>query len=65
MFIFLFFQIDESVIYLFKFLPLNNWLPRINDFEITATWLLNFHYESIESILARTIFYRLNWNFDE
>lgn len=36
----------------------------MNDFEIAAAWLLNFGYETPESTLARTIFSRLNWNFD-
>lgn len=34
-------------------------------FEIAANWLLNFNFESRESAMARTIFSRLNWNFDK
>lgn len=50
--------------YLFKSLPLEKWQPSIEIFEIAAGWLLNFGFETAESAMARTIFSRLNWNFD-
>lgn len=50
--------------YLFKSLPLEKWKPSMEIFEIAALWLLNFGYETAESAMARTIFSRLNWNFD-
>lgn len=53
-----------SAAYLFKTLPLGRWQPNERDFEIVATWLLHSSYESAESALARTIFGRLNWQFD-
>lgn len=34
-------------------------------FEISANWLLNYGFESRENAMARTIFSRLNWNFDK
>lgn len=34
-------------------------------FEISAKWLVNFGIESRESAMARTIFSRLNWNFNK
>lgn len=50
--------------YLFKSLPLEEWRPPIEIFEIAANWLLNYDIDTGESAMARTIFSRLNWNFD-
>lgn len=58
-------SVETSGSYLFKSLPLDRWQPTIADFEIGATWLLNFSFETPESSLARLIFSRLNWNFRE
>lgn len=55
--------VDSGGVYLFKSLPLDQWHPTQVDFEISATWLLNFGFETPESSLARTMFSRLNWNF--
>lgn len=57
-------MVDIGCVYLFKSLPLNQWHPTLIDFEIAAAWLLNFGYETQESLLARAIFSRLNWDFD-
>lgn len=58
-------SVEQSGAYLFKSLPLDRWQPTLVDFEIGATWLLNFSFETAESSLARTMFSRLNWNFRE
>lgn len=50
---------------MFKSLPLDEWRPPMETFEICANWLLNCGFESRESAMARTIFSRLNWNFDK
>ena len=50
--------------YLFSSLPLEQWRPAPDVFEICTKWLLDFPIESTESALARTILSRLNWNID-
>lgn len=50
--------------YLFKALPISKWIPKTEDLEVLASWLLNFDFESIENITARVIFAYMNWNFD-
>lgn len=57
--------VDKYGTYLFKSLPLDQWHPPMDVFEIAANWLLNFGFETSESAMARTIFSRLNWNFDK
>lgn len=57
-------SVDKYATYLFKSLPLDQWHPPMDAFEIAASWLLNFGFETSESAMARTIFSRLNWNFD-
>lgn len=54
----------ENAIYLFKALPLENWKPQTETFDILSNWLLNFHYESKENMLSRIIISHLNWGFD-
>lgn len=46
-------------------MPLDEWRPPLEVFEISANWLLHYGFESRESTMARTIFSRLNWNFDK
>lgn len=58
-------QVEKLAPYLFQGLPLNQWRPPMQAFEIASAWLLNFCYESAESTLARVLFSRLNWNFDK
>lgn len=58
-------SVDKYATYLFKSLPLDQWHPPIETFEIAANWLLNFGFETSENAMARTIFSRLNWNFDK
>lgn len=58
-------SVDKYGTYLFKSLPLEVWRPSIDIFEICAKWLLQFGFETRESAMARTIFSRLNWNFDK
>lgn len=55
----------ESAIYLFKSLPLNQWKPDIQSFEILSSWLLNYSYDKNENILARIIISHLNWEFED
>ncbi|EDW83213.2 uncharacterized protein Dwil_GK22441 [Drosophila willistoni] len=55
----------EQAAYLFKALPLENWRPSMDSFEILSNWLLHFEYQSPESQLARLIIGHLNWGFDE
>jgi ectopic P granules protein 5 len=50
--------------YLFKALPISKWIPKTEDLEVLATWLLNFDFDSIENTTARVIFAYMNWNFD-
>jgi ectopic P granules protein 5 len=50
--------------YLFKALPISKWVPKEEDLEVLASWLLNFDFESIENTTARVIFAYMNWNFD-
>lgn len=59
------FQIDKYGTYLFKALPLDEWHPPLETFEISANWLLNYGIETRENAMARTIFSRLNWNFNK
>lgn len=46
-------------------MPLDEWRPPLEVFEISANWLLNYGFETRENAMARTIFSRLNWNFDK
>lgn len=57
--------VERNATYLFKTLPLDQWQPPKEAFEIAATWLLNFSIESAENGMARMIFSRLNWNFNK
>lgn len=57
--------VDKYGTYLFKSLPLDNWRPSFEIFEMAANWLINYGFETRESAMARTIFSRLNWNFDK
>lgn len=50
--------------YLFKALPIAKWVPKTEDLEVLASWLLNFDFDSIENMTARVIFAYMNWNFD-
>lgn len=50
--------------YLFKALPISKWVPKTEDLEVLASWLLNFDFDSIENTTARVIFAYMNWNFD-
>lgn len=50
--------------YLFKALPIAKWVPKTEDLEVLASWLLNFDFDSIENTTARVIFAYMNWNFD-
>lgn len=50
--------------YLFKALPISMWIPKTEDLEVLASWLLNFDFDSIENTTARVIFAYMNWNFD-
>lgn len=50
--------------YLFKALPISKWVPKTEDLEVLASWLLNFDFESIENTTSRVIFAYMNWNFD-
>ncbi|XP_037950670.1 ectopic P granules protein 5 homolog isoform X2 [Teleopsis dalmanni] len=54
----------ENAHYLFKSLPLENWKPSLDSFEILSTWLLHFNYQSKENMLSRIIISHLNWGFD-
>lgn len=58
-------SVDKYGTYLFKSLPLDQWKPSLEIFEIAAAWLSNFSFDTPESAMARTIFSRLNWNFDK
>lgn len=35
------------------------------DFEYVASFILNNNFDTSKSLLARTVFSRLNWGFDE
>lgn len=59
------FQVDKYGTYLFKSLPLDDWHPSLEIFEMTSNWLMNFGFETRENAMARTIFSRLNWNFNK
>lgn len=50
--------------YLFKALPISKWIPKTEDLEVLASWLLNFDFDSIENTTARIIFAYMNWGFD-
>ncbi|XP_067619599.1 ectopic P granules protein 5 homolog isoform X2 [Eurosta solidaginis] len=50
--------------YLIKSLPLENWKPGMDSFEILSNWLLHFDYTSQENMLARLVVSHLNWGFD-
>ncbi|XP_059219883.1 ectopic P granules protein 5 homolog isoform X1 [Stomoxys calcitrans] len=54
----------ENVVYLFKSLPLENWKPSMESFEVLSNWLLHFDFRSAENMLARIIISHLNWSFD-
>lgn len=54
----------ENAIYLIKSLPLENWKPGMDSFEILSNWLLHFDYSSQENMLARIVISHLNWGFD-
>ncbi|XP_005180740.1 ectopic P granules protein 5 homolog isoform X2 [Musca domestica] len=54
----------ENVVYLFKSLPLENWKPSMESFEILSNWLLHFDFRSPENMLARIVISHLNWSFD-
>ncbi|KAM7362755.1 ectopic P-granules autophagy protein 5 [Cochliomyia hominivorax] len=54
----------ENLKYLFKSLPLENWKPCMDSFEILSTWLLHFDFKTEENILARIVISHLNWSFD-
>ncbi|XP_011192881.2 ectopic P granules protein 5 homolog isoform X1 [Zeugodacus cucurbitae] len=54
----------ENGIYLIKSLPLENWKPGMDSFEILSNWLLHYDYTSQENMLARIVISHLNWGFD-
>ncbi|XP_004534242.1 ectopic P granules protein 5 homolog isoform X2 [Ceratitis capitata] len=54
----------ENGTYLIKSLPLENWKPGMDSFEILSNWLLHFDYSSQENMLARVVISHLNWGFD-
>ncbi|XP_073818455.1 ectopic P-granules autophagy protein 5 isoform X2 [Musca autumnalis] len=54
----------ENVVYLFKSLPLENWKPSMESFEILSNWLLHFDFRSPENMLARIVISHLNWSLD-
>ncbi|XP_053947288.1 ectopic P granules protein 5 homolog isoform X1 [Anastrepha ludens] len=54
----------ENSKYLIKSLPLENWKPGMDSFEILSNWLLHFDYTSEENMLARIVLSHLNWGFD-
>ena len=56
---------DQSALYIFKSLPLDRWHPQWADFELLATWILNYSFEAIQSSTARVILIHLNYNFDQ
>ncbi|XP_016985100.2 ectopic P granules protein 5 homolog [Drosophila rhopaloa] len=56
-------DVDQAA-YLFKALPLENWHPSMDSFEVLSNWLLHFDYQSSESHLARLIISHLNWGLD-
>ncbi|XP_052836525.1 ectopic P granules protein 5 homolog [Drosophila gunungcola] len=56
-------EVDQAA-YLFKALPLENWHPTMESFEVLSNWLLHFDYQSSESHLARLIISHLNWGLD-
>nr|NP_650752.2 ectopic P-granules autophagy protein 5, isoform C [Drosophila melanogaster]Q9VE34.2 RecName: Full=Ectopic P granules protein 5 homolog [Drosophila melanogaster]AAF55595.2 ectopic P-granules autophagy protein 5, isoform C [Drosophila melanogaster] len=56
-------EVDQAA-YLFKALPLENWHPSMDTFEVLSNWLLHFDYQSSESQLARLIISHLNWGLD-
>ncbi|XP_058811309.1 ectopic P granules protein 5 homolog [Topomyia yanbarensis] len=56
---------DQSATYIFKSLPLDRWRPQWADFELLATWILNYSFCSIQSSTARVILIHLNYNFDQ
>lgn len=51
--------------YLCKALPIAKWIPKTEELEVLATWLLNFDFDCIENVTARIIFAYMNWNFNE
>ncbi|XP_030371319.1 ectopic P granules protein 5 homolog [Scaptodrosophila lebanonensis] len=55
----------EKAPYLFRSLPLENWKPGMEDFEVLSNWLLHFSYTSPENMLARLVISHLNWGFDD
>lgn len=55
----------EQAAYLFKALPLENWRPSMESFELLSNWLLHFDYQTSENQLARLIIGHLNWSFDD
>lgn len=57
-------QVGTLSSYLFKALPISKWVPKAQDLEVLASWLLNFDFDSIENTTARVIFAYMNWNFD-
>ena len=54
----------ENVKYLFKSMPLENWKPNMESFEILSNWLLHFDFRTPQNMLARVIISHLNWSFD-
>ncbi|XP_058444577.1 ectopic P granules protein 5 homolog [Malaya genurostris] len=56
---------DSSAMYIFKSLPLDRWKPLWADFELLATWILNYSFDAIQSSTARVILIHLNYNFDQ
>ncbi|XP_017477815.1 PREDICTED: ectopic P granules protein 5 homolog isoform X2 [Rhagoletis zephyria] len=58
-----FYEIENGT-YLIKSLPLENWKPGMDSFEILSNWLLHFDYTSQENTLARIVISHLNWGFD-
>jgi ectopic P granules protein 5 len=39
-------------------------VPKTEDLEVLASWLLNYDFDSIENTTSRVIFAYMNWNFD-
>ncbi|XP_034112376.2 ectopic P granules protein 5 homolog [Drosophila albomicans] len=58
------FSETEQAAYLFKALPLENWRPTMDSFELLSNWLLHYDYQAAENLLARLIIGHLNWGFD-
>lgn len=56
---------SDNVFYLYKFLPIEEWQPSLECYDVLTDWIIHYDFVSKESRLARLIIGRLNWNFED